>query len=99
MRKSQEGLYGVRKDNYPNLSEELRKFNYYYPDAGHSIVAVPECLLERAEKSGDLEMYEVPFPVKYVLEKGYRLYKGIVVCDAPYNWNYGLEIPSGYDEF
>lgn len=25
MRKSQEGLYGVRKDNYSNLPEELRK--------------------------------------------------------------------------
>ena len=99
MRKSQTGLYGVRKDNYPNLPEELRIFNYYYLDSGHSIVAIPECLLERAEKSGDMEMYEVPFPVKYVLEKGYRLYKGFVVCDAPYSWDFGLMIPEGYDEF
>jgi len=100
MRRSHEGLIGILKDDYLGLPKELEEFNYYYPgDCGHVIMAVPECLLDRAEKSGDLEMYECPFPVKYVLEKGYRLYKGIVVCDGVYDPEHGLMIPEGYEEY
>ena len=77
MRRSHEGLRGVTKDNYIGLPKELKEFNYYYNDGetGHVIMAVPECLLKEAEQNGDLDMFECPFPVKYVLIKGYRMYK------------------------
>ena len=44
-------------------------------------------------------MFECPFPVKYVLEKGYRMYKGHVVCDAEYHPAFGLVIDEEWDEF
>lgn len=99
MRKSHEGLRGITKDNYPGLQEELKEFNYYYPDGtGHVIMAVPECLLEQAEKNGDLNMYECPFPCKYVIEKGYRIYKNHVICDGEYDSFLGLKIDEKWFE-
>ena len=52
MRRSHEGLRGIIKDHYLNLPKELEEFNYYYcdGDTGHVIMAIPECLLEEAEK-------------------------------------------------
>lgn len=40
-----------------------------------------------------------PFPVKYVLEKGYRIYENYVVCDAKYREDMGLMVDGDYDEF
>lgn len=31
-------------------------------------MAIPTCLLKEAERNGDLDMFECPFPCKYVLE-------------------------------
>ena len=100
MRRSHKGLTGITKDNYPGLPEELKEFNYYYNDndTGHVIMAVPKCLLSEAEKKGDLDMYECPFPVKYVLENGYRIYKNHVICNGTYNETFGLMIDQKYYE-
>ena len=68
-------------------------------DCGHSILAIPECKLDEAIKNGDLDMFECPFPVKYVLEKGYRMYKDHVVCEAEYHPAFGLIIDEEWDEF
>lgn len=94
LRRSHEGLRGIRKDNYPGLPEELKEFNYYYNDGetGHVIMAVPQCLLGEAMEDGDLEMYECPVPVKYILEKGYQIYKNVVVCDVEYGLPFGLDV-------
>lgn len=94
MRRSHEGLVGITKDNYSGLPEELKEFNYYYNDGatGHVIMAIPECLMEEAEQDGDLDMFECPFPVRYVLEKGYRVYKNHIICKAHYDEIFGLEI-------
>lgn len=94
MRRSHEGLTGISKDNYIGLPNELVEFNYYYNDGetGHVIMAIPECLLEEAEINGDLDMFECPFPVRYVLEKGYRMYKNHVICEASYNKIFGLDV-------
>lgn len=94
MRKSHEGLRGIEKDNYNGLPDELKEFNYYYNDGetGHVIMAIPQCLLEEAEKDGDLDMFECPFPVKYVLKNGYKIYKNHVICNAEYDSDFGLEI-------
>ena len=100
MRRSHEGLRGVLKDSYVGLPEELKEFNYYYNDGetGHVIMAIPECLLYEAEENGDLDMFECPFPVKYVLENGYRMYKDHVICDGKYQMPYGLMIDGRWYE-
>ena len=100
MRKSHEGISGVTKDSYNGLPSELEEFNYYYDDGetGHVIMAIPECLLAKAEQKGDLDMFECPFPVRYVLEKGYRMVDAHVVCDGYYDENFGLEISEEYYE-
>ena len=99
MRRSHEGLSGIHKDNYIELPDDLKPFNYYYNDGetGHVIMAIPTCLLKEAEKDGDLDMFECPFPVKYVLEKGYIIHKNHIVCDAKYGM-FGLEILEKYYE-
>ena len=96
-RPSHEGLDTSRifKDNYPDLPEELKEFNYYYDnagDTGHVIMAVPECFVQRAEEKGDFYSFECPFPVRYVLAKGYRIYKGFVICEGEYDPDFGLII-------
>ena len=78
----------VRKDNYPELPEELKEFNYFLSDGetGHVIMAVPEHTLNKAEENVDeLDDYECPVPVAYVLKNGYRLYKNHVICQVPYD--------------
>ena len=100
MRRSHEGLRGITKDNYVGLPEELKDFNYYYSDGetGHVIMAIPECLLNEADENGDLDMFECPFPVKYVLEKGYRIYKNHIICEGKYDEIFGLDIDSQWFE-
>lgn len=100
MRRSHEGLSGITKDNYLGLPQELDEFSYYYNDGetGHVIMAVPECLLEEALSDGDLDMYECPFPAKYVIKKGYRMVDGHVVCDGRYDSMFGLDIDSSWYE-
>ena len=100
MRRSHEGLRGVIKDNYYNLPKELEEFNYYYNDGetGHVIMAIPECLLKEAEQNGNLDMFECPFPVKYVLENGYKMYKDHVICNGKYDSVFGLEIDEKWFE-
>ena len=100
MRRSHEGLVGIIKDNYVGLPEELKDFNYYYNDreTGHVIMAIPECLLKEAEQNGDLDIFECPFPVKYVLIKGYRIYRNHVICDGRYDAEFGLTIDEKWYE-
>lgn len=87
------------KDDYPGLPTELKEFNYWLRDAGRSILAIPELLLERAEADGNFDLYEVPIPVKYVLEKGYRIYNGYVIVDVAYDHNLGVTVPEEYSEW
>ena len=100
MRRSHEGLIGISKDNYAGLPDELKEFNYYYNDGetGHVIMAIPESLLGEAEEDGDLDMFECPFPVRYILEKGYEIYKDHVVCEAEYDSVFGLDIEEKWFE-
>lgn len=101
LRRSHKGIIkgGVIKDEYKGLPEELKEFNYYYrDDNGHVIMAVPECLLEEAKVKGDLDMYEVPMPVKYVIKVGYRIICDHVIVQAEYDKNFGVMIPEEYYE-
>lgn len=100
MRRSHEGLWGIQKGNYKGLPEDLKEFNYYYNDryTGHVIMAIPECLLQEAEENGDLDMFECPFPVKFVLTNGYRIYKNHVICEGHYDECFGLMIEEKWYE-
>lgn len=99
LRPSHRGLTGIQKDDYP-LPEDLREFNYYYnDDNGHVVMAIPESLLPQAIKSGNLDNFEAPIPCRYILAKGYRFFDGHVICDAPYNKRFGVDIhESWYDQ-
>lgn len=87
----------LKKDHYKGLPAELDEFNYYYTDCGHVIMAIPECMLSEAEKNGDLDMFEVPAPCKYILENGYRNCKEHVIVDISYG-EFGVEYDDKYKE-
>ena len=102
MRKSLEALNQsmIRKvDDYPDLPKELAEYCYWLADAGTCIMCVPEVLLKEHFGSMDLWNYEVPVPVRYVLEKGYKFFESYVVIVADYDKNRGLVIPEEYYDY
>lgn len=80
------------------LPKDLDKYHTYFIDAGHSIICVLEADLEEAQKTG-MYQYEVPVPVKYVTEKGYRIVDDHVIVDAPYDEFLGLVVDDKYTEY
>ena len=100
MRKSlQDIAHMVQKRPYPGrLPEELQPYHYYLLDAGHSIMCVLETHLEEARKTS-MDDYEVPVPIKYVLEKGYRFVDQYVVVSAEYSSETGLMVDDEYTEY
>lgn len=87
----------VKKGTYKDTPPELKPFQYWLDDSGNIIMAIPECLLEKAEESGNLCGYEAAIPCSYVIEKGYRFHKGHVVVDVPYDPVYGVDVPDEYE--
>ena len=89
----------VQKRPYPGtIPEELKSYHYYLLDAGHSIMCVLEMHLEEAQQT-NMDDYELPIPVKYVLEKGYRFIEGYVIVDAEYSSEIGLLVDDKYTEY
>jgi hypothetical protein len=84
---------------HTKLPPELEAFYTYTPDGGHSI----ECLL--AEQSAEaftthsVRDHLVPCPVKAVLRVGYRVQRGYVVVDLPYDPDLGLLTEPEDDEY
>ena len=99
MRKSlQDIAHMVQKRPYPGkLPEELIPYNYYILDAGHSIMCVLAVHLNEAK--GNMDDYEVPVPVKYVLEKGYRFVNQYIIIEAGYSNEIGLMVDDVYYEY
>jgi len=99
MRKSlQDIAHMVQRRPYPGqLPAELKPYHYYILDSGHSIMCVLEVHMEEAK--GDMDNYEVPVPVKYVLEKGYRIVDGYIVIEAEYSPDIGLLVDDEYSEY
>jgi len=85
----------VSKRPYHGLPPELEQYHYYISDSGHCIMCVLECHLSKSSKDD----YELPVPVKYVLEKGYRFVDGYVVVEAKYGLPLGLDVDDKYTEF
>lgn len=89
----------VVKKPYPGeLPGELEPYHYYILDSGHCIMCVLECHLAVAQKRG-MDDYELPVPVKYVLEKGYRKVDDYIVVDADYDRLLGLIVDESYFEY
>ena len=85
---------------YPtDLPEELKPYYVYTSDGSRSVVAIPTSLLEEAEESGDLDMYEVPVPYRYLLSKDYAFYNDHVIADVKYDRFIGLVTPPEYYEY
>lgn len=100
MRKSLEDIKNIvsKKPYHKTIPEELEPYRYYILDSGHCIMCVLECHLAEA-KEACMDDYEIPVPIKYVLEKGYRVIDDYVIVDAPYNDIFGLEVDEKYYEF
>lgn len=92
--------HGLRDIPYPGeLPREVRHLHAYLADSGHCLMAVPLALRDFAMMDG-ISDYEIPLPVKYVLEKGYTQIGADGICvDVPYDSEIGVLIPDGYDEF
>jgi hypothetical protein len=43
--------------------------------------------------------YEVPVPVKYVLENGYKVHEDCIEVEAPYSSTFGLVVDDSYTEW
>ena len=99
MRKSlQDIAHMVQNRPYPgHLPDELKPYHYYLLDSGHSIMCILETHMEEAQSS--MDDYEVPVPVKYVIERGYQLVGGYVIVNAEYSSKVGLLVDDIYSEF
>lgn len=100
MRKSlQDIAHMVQKRPYPGkIPEELKLYHCYLLDCGHSVMCVLETHLEEAQKTS-MNDYEVPVPVKYVLEKGYRFVDSYIIVEAEYSSEIGLLVDESYYEY
>lgn len=90
----------VKPIDYPaSLPAELQAAHVYLLDNGHCIM----CLLKQHEdmwgKTNNRYAYEVPVPVKYMLQNEYHVYNGFIVVDLPYDDNFGVDVPDGFSEF
>ena len=100
LRKSLQGIaHMASKKAYPGkLPPELEPYHYYIADGGHSVMCVLECHLKENQKNG-MDDYELPVPVKYVLEKGHRFINGFVIVGAKYGLPFGLIVDDKYYEY
>ncbi len=105
-----QGLIDFEKSYHKQLPKELERNYVYLKDCGHNIICVLESSIANKNVGAqNLWKYEIPVPVKYVLEKGYRegLFclkdnpedEGIIFIEAPYSDECGLLVDSSYDEF
>ena len=99
MRKSLQSCQHTIKDiRYSNpLPGELKPYHVYLADCGHSILCVLKTHLVSA--TGQMDEYEVPVPVKYVMERGYHMKDGYVIVEAEYDETLGLVVDDEYYEW
>lgn len=97
MRKSLEDInHMVKIELYPGeIPQDIIGHHVYILDSGHSIM----CVLKEHWDKGDPDDYEIPVPVKYVLEKGYQRISDYVIVDAPYDQFIGLDVSDEYYEY
>jgi hypothetical protein len=90
----------VSGKSYPSpLPPELETWYAYTLDGGHSIVCLLETHAGEAFASHAERDYLVPAPVRAVLRAGYRVSRGYVVVDLPYDDKLGLMTEPEDDEY
>lgn len=92
-------VHMICKATYPSLPEELKPYYVYLLDSGHCLCCVPEESTKEHPDSNEWDNYEIPAPVKYVLENGYRIFNEYLIVDAPYDPEIGLNVPEEYSEY
>ncbi|HZG73518.1 MAG TPA: hypothetical protein VEY51_18425 [Chondromyces sp.] len=91
--------YIVEPKNYHSrLPEELVPYHAWLRDYGHSIMCVLSQHLDEARKN-KMSTYELPIPVKYVLENGYTVHEDCIEIEARYDQTYGVLIDRKYEEW
>jgi hypothetical protein len=100
MRKSLEDIaHMLRPVAYSgNLPDDLKKFHYYIADCGHNIICILKKHYDEIAES-NMDKWEVPVPVRYVIEHGYEIIGDYVIVDAEYDSSIGLLVDRKYDEF
>lgn len=100
MRKSLEDIMHMvsKKPYHKVMPKELEPYHYFLLDSGHCIMCVLERHLDEAKETC-MDDYEIPIPIKYVLEKGYRIINGYIIVDADYDDSFGLNVDVKYYEF
>ena len=90
----------VSERPYPGmLPDELKPYHAYISDSGHSLMCIPAKVEKDAFDSSEPWGYELPLPVKYVLEKGYEKRDDYLIVDVPYDENIGAVVYDRYYEF
>lgn len=83
---------------HSELPKELAPYHVWVPDCGHSIMCVLTQFIDEA-KVGKISDYQLPVPVKYVLQKGYTVHPNCIEVNVPYNKELGLYIEGDYEEW
>ena len=101
MRKSLQDIASMLRSTpyHSPLPDDIKHLHYYITDSGHCILAVPTVFLDKA--ASDPMDYEVPLPVRYVLEKGWKPIPGTdsISVDVVYDDIFGAMVPEEYDEW
>ena len=85
--------------DYPgDLPDDLFYHHYYLLDSGHCIMAIPQSLYNEAKADGKYDEFEVPLPVKYVIERGYKIMDDRVIVDVPCDNMLGAMVDDKYTE-
>lgn len=100
MRKSLADIqHMVRNIPYPHpLPDDIAHLHTYVIDQGHCILSVPQVFLMEAQGAG-MDMYELPLPVRYVLQKGYWIKDGYCIVDVPYDPTFGADTGDDCEEY
>ena len=61
-------------------------------------MAIPDKFADQVDDENAND-YLCPFPVRYVLEKGFRMRCGCPVCDGEYREDIGLCVPEEYCDY
>lgn len=84
----------IKKSEESILLDLIKERGEYVPGFGICVYCVLEC--HRKEAKGNEKEFEVPIPIGYLDDKGFKFENNIVYVDAPYDENFGVKIDEKY---
>ena len=81
------------------LPRELKVFYKYFMDSGHCLMCIPKQFVNDALSSDTPYSYVAPIPVKYVIEKGYKIINGYITIEVQYDKMLGVVVDEAYYEY